>query len=516
MKNFLILAACFILAVGVIYADDNDEEDSIVMQMDEAVNSLAGSIHQKLAEKNAEKITIGQFTLSEGITPFSTYWVNQLIGELTNMPRRNYIILSGSSADAQYTVTGEIVQIIDVIRVYTRLIRLSDRSIEASFYSNFQRNEIYDMVSGETANGASSSNSARDSREPDSWDNPVEYVIGTNSNAAVMNRAITSDDEDFFLLIPDRDGLLTVETTGSIDTYITFYDYETEEELASNDDGGQGTNARITYNVQAGTAYLAVVEGYSSSTNGPYGFRAYLTFREGGSSWTNPVTHEISVSEENITTVSRSIQRGFEDFFLLVPQKSGRITAETTGRTDTFMELYDANTRELLDENDDGGTNSNARIRFNAVAGERYIVVVKGYDSSTSGNYGFRVFFSSDYLMAPDSYEPDDEPSSAKTIETGVTQERTFHTGNDVDWIRFQITRAGRYIINTRGVNSNRLDTYIEIYDSNLNLIAQDDDGGDSLSSRLSVTLNSGSYYLKVWCLDEEPNQGYTVNVAAQ
>jgi len=71
-------------------------------------------------------------------------------------------------------------------------------------------------------------------------------------------------------------------------------------------------------------------------------------------------------------------------------------------------------------------------------------------------------------------------------------------------------------LIQAKGLNSNRLDTYIELFDGNLNSIAEDDDGGDSLGSRLSIHLNTGLYYIKAWCLDEEPDQGYTLSVTAQ
>ena len=510
MKKFLIFVSCLFLVTGIVFSQT---AESPVPQMDEAVRSLAREIHAKLVEKRAGKITIGQFTYLDSIPPFSAYWVNQLTGELTNTSGRSYSVISGNASDAEWTITGEIVQAADIVRVYSRLIRLSDRAVEASFYSSFQRNEhINDMISY----GASSGGGApggRDSREPDSWENPVNYTIGSSPNTPVMNRAITEGDEDFFLLVPDRDGRLTAETTGSIDTYMHLYNYDDGDELATNDDGGQSTNAKIVQNVHNGTRYLAVVRGYSSSTNGPYGFRAFLIVREGASSWDNPHSYEIAIGEENIVTVNRPIQGGDEEYFLLVPDRDGRVVIETTGRIDTYIELYEAESRELLDENDDGGQNYNARLRYNLRSGVRYIVKVRGFSSNVSGSFGFRAYLPSVGTLAPDEYEPDDESSQARPIEVGSSQQRTFHNGNDVDWVRFQVSRAGRYGIQTRGVNSNRLDTYIELYDSNLNRIAEDDDGGDVLSSYLSLNLNSGVYYLKIWCLDEEPDQAYTLSV---
>jgi hypothetical protein len=240
-----------------------------------------------------------------------------------------------------------------------------------------------------------------------------------------------------------------------------------------------------------------------------------MIIREGSSSWENPHAYEIGLGEDNAAVVNRSIQEGDEDYYLLTPDRDGRLTMETTGRIDTYMELYDASSRDLLDENDDGGNSYNARIRYSVSSGTRYIVVVRGYSSSVRGSYGFKAFFPGGASLTADEFEPDNDPAQAKTIEIGTPQNRTFHSGDDVDWVTFQITRAGRYVINARGANSNRLDTYMELYDSNLNLIDEDDDGGDSLSARLTLNLNAGTYNLKVWCLDDEPDQGYVLSVEA-
>jgi len=488
--------------------------ESPVVQMDEAVRSLARDIHVKLAEKRAERIAISQFVYNNGnITPLGSYWSNQLIGELANISGRNYSIISGGTNDAEWTISGEIVLAADIVRVYSRLIQSSNRAIEGSFQSSFQRNEQINSMIVSASGGGSSSSAGRDPYETDSWENPVSYTIGSSQTVPVMTRGITAGDEDFFLLVPDRNGRLTVETTGSIDTYMYLYNYDNEEELGNNDDAGQGSNARISYNVRAGTRYLAMVRGYTSSTSGSYGFRAYIIVREGASSWENPVSYEIGNGEDS---VQRTLNAGDEEYFLLVPDRNGRLTIETTGRIDTYIELFDAESRDLLDENDDAGQNNNARIRYNVTAGNSYIAMVRGYSGSISGSYGFRAFFPGAGRLSSDQYEPDDDPSQAKIIETGTPQQRTFHSENDIDWVQFQVSRAGRYIINARGVNSNRLDTYIELFDGSMNSIAEDDDGGDSMSSRLSINLNNGTYFLKVWCIDEEPNQAYALSVEAQ
>jgi hypothetical protein len=396
MKKHLLALAVFILAAALIHADELG--GSLVSQLDTAVRVAAGNLNKKLIEEKAGNVAVGQFSYRGTTVPLGSYWINQLTGELANIPNRAYIILSGGPAGADWTISGEIIEVAaDTIRVYIRLIRTENRAVEASFTFDLERSEQINgmLFSAESQGGRSSSIVVPDSLEPDSFEHPIPYEIGVDDNALVISRTLHYDDEDFFLLIPEN-GQLVMETTGSVDTFMEFYDAETRERLAQNDDGGSGGNARIRYNVQAGKRYIAKVRGYDSSETGAYGFRAYM---------------QVQV------------------------------------------------------------------------------------------------------MLAPDEYEPDNDAASAKQIEIGTSQQHTFHNSNDEDWVKFQITQPGRYVIRARGINSNRLDTYIELFDSNLNLIGNDDDGGEYLDSRMSVYLQIGLYYLKAECFNENPDQPYAISI---
>jgi len=75
-------------------------------------------------------------------------------------------------------------------------------------------------------------------------------------------------DRDYFRLLVSEDTTLTVETTGSTDTFGTLFD-ATGTSLETDDDGGAGTNFEIERDVDAGTYYVEV-RGFSSSTTGTY------------------------------------------------------------------------------------------------------------------------------------------------------------------------------------------------------------------------------------------------------
>jgi hypothetical protein len=84
-----------------------------------------------------------------------------------------------------------------------------------------------------------------------------------------VSGSIFSGREYWYSVRPTNNGSLTVETTGSTDTYMHAYNANGEE-IATNDDGGQGSNARITISVSANQTYYFKVRGYSSSTSGSY------------------------------------------------------------------------------------------------------------------------------------------------------------------------------------------------------------------------------------------------------
>ena len=71
-------------------------------------------------------------------------------------------------------------------------------------------------------------------------------------------------------------GTLVVETAGSTDTYMIAYDSNMRQ-LATNDDGGSGFNARIQLQVNANETYYFNVTGLNTSTNGAFSISASMS-----------------------------------------------------------------------------------------------------------------------------------------------------------------------------------------------------------------------------------------------
>ena len=108
--------------------------------------------------------------------------------------------------------------------------------------------------------------------EPSGDDHP-NAAPGTSVNvpSATAGQLETGGDQDFFRFNLNQSGLLTVYSTGGTDTRgrVAQVDGSFERE---NDDGGSGTNFRISAEVPAG-AYDVEVRGFSPSTTGSYTLR---------------------------------------------------------------------------------------------------------------------------------------------------------------------------------------------------------------------------------------------------
>jgi hypothetical protein len=392
----LPLFFCFFLILPVLYGQS---PGSVLEELDNAIKGTALNVSNRLPAGAAQKIVIGQWSYRTRVSAFSFYWASQLTEELTNLPDRSFTLLSGPSFAADLMISGEIIEISGVVRVYTRLSRTSDRGLIASIHSDFIRTES--LVQMLAAVGNETSDAVPwDSYETDSREIPLPVEIIAGEGRPGINRTIhDQEDVDYFLFLPEKDGVLRMETTGNMDTVMEFFREDSESPLA---------------------------------------------------------------------------------------------------------------------ENDDGGANENACIRYQVTAGGRYIAQVRAYGNET-GVYDFHAFFTEQDPVLPDEYEGDDDLYSAKTLPTGTSQQHNFHSSDDVDWVKFEIKQAGVYTIRTRGIHTDQLDTYIELYDVNQDWIDEDDDGGESLDSLLTVDLQPGTYYLKVECLDYEPDDAaYTITVQGE
>ena len=123
---------------------------------------------------------------------------------------------------------------------------------------------------------------------------------------------LTAGDVDYFRVVLDAAGTLEAYTSGRIDTLGRLEDADGSE-LSRNDDGGAGTNFRISEDVSPGTYYVRVA-GYSSRVTGDYTLHVRFA---GSSSGTSPRFAVGSGPGDQTDTVGAAISD------LTLPEASG-------------------------------------------------------------------------------------------------------------------------------------------------------------------------------------------------
>jgi hypothetical protein len=104
-----------------------------------------------------------------------------------------------------------------------------------------------------------------------------------------------------------------------------------------------------------------------------------------------------------------------------------------------------------------------------------------------------------------DPFEPDNTWDQANWIYDGSPQTHSIVPVGDVDWVKLSLSAKSEVVIETSGASG---DTRMWLYDSNLNELEYNDDGGSNSFSRIDRlcgvdALPAGEYYVKI---DESGN----------
>ena len=111
--------------------------------------------------------------------------------------------------------------------------------------------------------------STPDAYEPDGSAASAKTIT---TDGVTQSHTLTSGDYDWMVFNAVSGTTYTMETFGSLDTYMYLYGSDGVTEITYDDDGGgaAGTNAVITWTCTTSGMYYMVVRGFSTAVVGPY------------------------------------------------------------------------------------------------------------------------------------------------------------------------------------------------------------------------------------------------------
>ncbi|NOZ94990.1 MAG: hypothetical protein GXP47_09680, partial [Acidobacteria bacterium] len=143
------------------------------------------------------------------------------------------------------------------------------------------------------------------------------------------------------------------------------------------------------------------------------------------------------------------------DFYEWSAPSSGSYTFETTGSTDTFLELFNGSGGLILSD-DDGGAGANARIVSTVTGGQTYYVRVSEYNNDATGDYELQISGCSGGCGADPG---DDTGATATFLNPGCAtmSGKAIDCPGDIDFYSWTATNPGTYTFAVTPTSSMRL-----------------------------------------------------------
>ncbi|MSU76957.1 MAG: hypothetical protein EXS16_02565 [Gemmataceae bacterium] len=176
-----------------------------------------------------------------------------------------------------------------------------------------------------------------------------------------------------------------------------------------------------------------------------------------------------------------------------------------SGDFDSYLRLLDKAGDQLAEDDDEGG-DLNARIIYSPAKTEDHQIVVTTFDGQV-GKFNLRVR----------EFTLNGEAKPRAIAKDGLTINDQIQAGNTTAFGKLGKTfsiemKAG--VTYTIDLESSDVDSYLYLFDSKSKLLAQDDDSGGDLNSRITFrAVRDGVHHIVATSLDGSETGGFTLKV---
>ncbi len=381
------------------------------------------------------------------------------------------------------------------------------------------------------------------------WIWPEEEVIPgqTLSRTLVESDPLTSnpygDDlqTDSFLLSSKEDGqaLQVHAISRDIDIALVILDPKTGRMVGEDDDSGEGLDAALVLE-PTGVGQEWIVQVTTSGWHDLGRYQLEVSPYDGGSLDRTKLSGTLRPGDLVEGVIDRNDERFVDDFGEVLIADVYDLTGVVGGQLltidldsddfDTYLQLVDAFTSQLIEYNDDSGLTSNSRIIYPVPKGgleEEARIVVSGFDPMDRGDYTLSV----EQLSVPTALTAPARDIQIGDVIDGVLElgDNTYfdaYTGiQPADYYLLDIPKEGATV--EIFLNSTEFDAYLSLFDTKFgfHLAENDDDNGTNAliahtfdpsdsGERVLVEVSSafgedmGHYQLSIRRVSSEPPGG--------
>jgi hypothetical protein len=285
------------------------------------------------------------------------------------------------------------------------------------------------------------------------------------------------------------------------------------QQLARDDDSGNGTDARLEVVADGAGTYLIRATSFAADALGMY----TLEVANADSPPALPTVTAGRSVEGSLGPDDRGAAEGAPyDLYAYAASAGERLEITlSSGEFDAYLSWGPREDKLELHNDDDSGTNS--RLDVTVPSSGTYVIRAKSFIPAQMGGYVLRV----ERMGAAASTSGTGGGTAtraARPIDTGQTIEAQLGEGDprapDGAYYHhyFYVASAGERLVITMG--SRDFDTYLSWGRADADYSQHDDDGGDGTDSRLVVTVSaSGIYMIRAKAYREGAAGAYTLHV---
>jgi hypothetical protein len=263
--------------------------------------------------------------------------------------------------------------------------------------------------------------------------------------------------------------------------------------LDSNDDGGEGQNARIVAVLPEAGTYTAVVSAYGRDGSG--GRYALQLTALGGPPPAPGQTGSIALGGRAVGRLEpKDLTRedgGYQDFWETEARGGEDVVIELRSTAfDTYLELYGPDGTVLAQDDDGLGDGTNSMITAHLTRSGRYRVVVRSYAQKEGAGL---------YELALLGAGAVARPGEVSEVRAGTTVSGRLEPGDSTagdstsaDIFLFRPRTSGEAVIDLR---SRDFDAYLILQDATGHVLMTDDDSGSGSDARISYGVTAGQTY---------------------
>ncbi len=294
------------------------------------------------------------------------------------------------------------------------------------------------------------------------------------------------------------------------DSFLRLYSRDCEE-VAVNDDGGEGSNSRMTIDLEACT-YVVGVNSYSNGEVGAY----ELSVRcpdvrlcrdcEVGSI-TCGETVDGSLDEGDCALADGTL---IDSYTFTLERTSNVSITLRSGDFDTALNLSDNFCETFLNNEDCSPGNFEVScIESVTLNPGTYTIGATSAGAGESGPYQLEVSCEAANACG----DCDDGVVECPALVDGTLQadDCSLENGRLFDSYRLEVAEAQDYVFS---LVSGNIDTFLYLYNGdNCEELSFDDDGGEGINSLLELELAPGTYWILPSCVDPATEGTYTLEI---